>query len=113
MSVSVARRGGMIRAGIIGLTVLTALIHFSLLFPDPVFIMNGLGYLSLLGALYLPIPWLAPWRRQIRWAFIGYTALTIVIWLAIGSRTPIAYVDKAAELLLIALLVLEGRQEGS
>ena len=82
----------------------------SLLFPDPVFIMNGLGFLTLLGALYLPIPQLSRWRRQIRWLLIGYTALTIVLWLAFGSRIPIAYVSKTAEVLLIVCLLIENRR---
>lgn len=110
MTVSSRAAGGTIRAGIIALTLATALIHISLLFPDPVFIMNGLGYLGLLGGLYLPLPQLARWRGLIRWGLIGFTALTIVLWLAFGSRIPIAYVDKAIELALIALLLIEARR---
>jgi hypothetical protein len=64
----------------------------------------------LLGALYLPIPQLAAWRRQIRWLMIGYTALTIGLWVAFGSRIPIAYVCKVDELLLIACLLIEDRR---
>lgn len=100
----------LIRAGIIVLTVATALTHISLLFPDPVFIMNGLGYLGLLGALYLPIPMLAPYRRQIRWLLIGYTLLTIGLWLVFGERSWIGYVNKLSEVVLIALLLLEQRR---
>ena len=110
MNVSLAARGSLLRSCIIALTIVTALIHISLLFPDPVFIMNGLGYLGLLGALYLPIPQLAPWRRQIRWLLIGYTLLTIALWLAFGSRIPIAYISKVDELLLVACLLLENRR---
>ncbi|MEJ7631651.1 MAG: hypothetical protein WKF28_04040 [Rubrobacteraceae bacterium] len=40
-----------LRAGIILLTGATALIHLQLNFPDPVFMLNGLGYLGLLAAL--------------------------------------------------------------
>lgn len=101
---------GLIRAGIIVLTVATALTHISLLFPDPVFILNGLGYLVLLGALYLPIPLLVPYRRQIRWLLIGYTLLTILLWLAFGSRILIGYLNKLNEIVLIALLWLEQRR---
>ena len=100
----------LIRAGIIVLTVTTALTHISLLFPDPVFILNGLGYLALLGALYLPIPLLVPYRRQIRWLLIGYTLLTIGLWLAFGSRILIGYLNKLNEVVLIALLLLEQRR---
>lgn len=100
----------LIRAGIIVLTVATALTHISLLFPDPVFILNGLGYLGLLGALYLPIPMLVPYRRQIRWLLIGYTLLTIGLWLAFGSRILIGYLNKLNEVVLVALLLLEQRR---
>lgn len=98
---------GVLQVGIVALTLGTALTHISLLFPDVVFILNGLGYLALLGALYLPLPQLAPYRSFARWALIGYTALTIGLWLAIGSRTTLGYLNKANEALLITLLLLE------
>jgi hypothetical protein len=94
---------------IIALTIATAAIHFTLVFPSTLFIMNGLGYLALLAALYLPIPGLPFNRDMVRWALIGYTAFTIVAWFLTGSRIPIAYVDKAIEAALIVLLVVKGR----
>jgi hypothetical protein len=84
----------------------------SLLFPDGMFILNGLGYLGLLGALYLPIPVLAGRRRMVRWALIGYTLLTIVLWVAFGLREPIGYLNKLNEVLLVAALIVEDRAEG-
>ena len=39
-----------IRIGVVLLTLTTAAVHLSLLFPDPAFILNGLGYLALLAA---------------------------------------------------------------
>jgi hypothetical protein len=100
----------MLRLAIIALTLATAGIHLSLNFPDPVFILNGLGYLGLLGALYLPVRRLRPHRHRVRVVFIGYTALTILLWVAIGARTGLAYADKLIEVALIALLVIEGRR---
>lgn len=82
----------------------------SLNFPDPVFILNGLGYLALLAALYLPIPQLVPYRHIVRWALVGYTALTVLLWLAIGLRTPLGYITTADEVVLILLLLLEARR---
>ena len=79
---------GPLQYAIIALTVTTALIHFTLVFPSPLFILNGLGYLVLLGALYLPIPQLADYRSLVRWALIAYTALTVILWVIMGSRTP-------------------------
>src|SRR5215207_8238504 len=99
-----------IRIGVAVLTLMVAVVHLSLLFPDPVFILNGLGYLTLLAALYLPITRLVPYRRAVRWALIGYAALTVVLWVAIGERTPLGYATTVDEVALVALLVLEGRR---
>jgi hypothetical protein len=99
-----------LRIGIIVLTLATAFIHLQLNFPDPVFILNGLGYLALLAALYLPVPQLARYRHVVRLVLIGYAALTIFLWVLVGARTPIGYIDKAMEVTLIALLLLQGRR---
>jgi hypothetical protein len=101
-----------LRVGIVLLTMATALIHLQLAFPDPAFILNGLGYLTLLTALYLPIPRVARYRGIVRWALIGYTALTIFLWTLLGARTPIGYIDKIIEILLILLLLVEARRQG-
>jgi hypothetical protein len=99
-----------IRIGIVLLTLATALVHLQLNFPDPVFILNGLGYLALLAALVLPVPQVARHRNAVRWSLIGYTALTIFLWILFGARTPIGYTDKAMEVVLISLLLLEARR---
>ena len=99
-----------IRAAVVVLTMIAAAAHISLLFPDPVFILNGLGYLTLLAALYLPIPRLAPYRRVVRLTLIGYATLTILLWVAIGERTPLGYSTTADEVALVVLLILEGRR---
>ncbi|MCA1688223.1 MAG: hypothetical protein LC714_06465 [Actinobacteria bacterium] len=99
-----------LRAGIIALILSTAFIHLQLAFPDPVFILNGLGYLALLAALYVPIPQVARYRNVVRWVLIGYAALTIFLWVLVGARTPIGYIDKAIEIALISLLLLEARR---
>jgi hypothetical protein len=103
-------RIGPLQIGIILLTTATALMHFVLIFPDVLFILNAVGYMALLAALYLPIAPLARFRPIIRWLLIGYTALTLAIWLAIGQRDLYAYIDKTIEVVLIVLLWLESRQ---
>jgi membrane-bound ClpP family serine protease len=99
-----------LRVGIVLLTLATALIHLQLAFPDPAFILNGLGYLTLLAALYMPVQRLARYRNVVRWVLIGFTALTILLWILLGARTPIGYADKAIEDVLILLLLLEARR---
>jgi hypothetical protein len=80
-----------IRIGVVVLTLMAAIVHLSLLFPDPVFILNGIGYLTLLAALYLPVPRLVLHRRVVRWALVGYATLTILAWVAMGERTLLGY----------------------
>ena len=99
-----------IRSGVILLTFFAATVHISLLFPDPVFILNGLGYLTLLVALYLPISRLMSHRRVVRWALIGYATLTILLWVVIGERTLLGYTTTAGEVALVGLVVLEGKR---
>src|ERR671911_486722 len=99
-----------IRIGVVVLTLIAAIVHISLLFPDPVFILNGLGYLTLLAALYLPISRLVPHRRLVRWTLIGYATLTILLWLVMGERTLLGYTTTACEVALVGLVVLEGRR---
>ena len=47
---------GALQAGIVLLTLATAIIHLTLLFPDTLFILNGLGYLVLLALVFSTHP---------------------------------------------------------
>ena len=93
--------------GVVVLTLMAAIVHLSRLFPDPVFVLNALGYLTLLAALYLPVPRLVPHRRVVRWALVGYATLTILAWVAIGERTLLGYSTTAGEVALVILLLME------
>jgi hypothetical protein len=77
--------------GIIILVLFTAVLHLAAalnrtLFPDgpdPLFLLNGLGYLGLLGAYFLPIKFFQD-RHKLVWnVLFGYAILTIVAWLVI------------------------------
>ena len=103
--------------GIIISTLATALLHLSLfprLGPDPI-ALNGLGYLALLGAYFLPIPFLQQRHRLVWWIFLGYTILTLILWVVMGDKTfrldfsnaAIGYYAKAAELFLIGFLLAD------
>ena len=100
---------GLLQLIIILLTVATALIHIILAIPEGLvmFYLNGIGYLVLVTALYLPQ--LRRWRGLIRIAFIAYTMVTIIAWVFIGERTTIGYLDKLIEVALVVLLSVEAR----
>ena len=77
---------------IIILVLATAALHFAAAFdralfpdgtPDPLFTLNGLGYLGLLGAFYLPIPFFQQRHKLVWQVLFGYVILTIVAWLVI------------------------------
>ena len=77
--------------GIIILTLITALLHLAAaldkqLFPegpDPLFLLNGLGYLGLLGAYFLPISFFQERHELVRRVYMGYAILTIIAWIFI------------------------------
>lgn len=90
--------------------IATAVLHISL-FPDIMFTLNGLGYLGLLGAYFLPISFFQERHKLVWWVLVGYTALTIVLWVVMGDKTFVAgtssatgYYAKAAEVILIGSL---------
>jgi len=108
------------RWAIILVTVVTAAIHISFFFPNPsgewIFLLNGLGYLGLLGLLYLPIGLPPALHRLVRPAFIGYALLTIALYVFFSLQMnnwslwqgPIV---KILEIVLIALLWSESRDQ--
>jgi hypothetical protein len=93
-----------LRGSIVGLTLATAAIHLSL--GGTLFLMSALGYTVLATAMVLPGPF-ARGRWLIRYALIGFTAATIGGWLMFGARFDLAYFDKALEVALIGLLLIE------
>ena len=99
--------------GIILCTLATAFLHLSL-YPkigfDPIF-LNGFGYLALLGAYFLPIPFFQQQHKWVWWGLAGYTLLTIILWVILGDKhfvagtsSAIGYYAKTAEVILLAFL---------
>lgn len=90
---------------VIVLTVLTGVIHLALL--NPLMILNGLGYLALLAALYF-LPQTAAQRPTIRYVLMGYTAVTIVGYFVLQGgaafSNPIGLADKVIEVGLLVSL---------
>ena len=96
--------------GIILSNLATAFLHLSL-FPDIGFSLNGLGYIGLLGAYFLPIPFFQQRHKLVWWVLVGYTLLTIVLWIIMGNKqfvagtsSAIGYYAKAAEVILLGFL---------
>ena len=75
------------------------------------FYLDGLGYIVLTAALYHPR--LARFRRLARWALIALTAATIIAYFALihGQYDAMGIGDKLVEVVLIVLLVVEGRRD--
>jgi len=120
-----------LRLGIIVLTALTAVVHLVLAFgtfwvrfqgPAPahsspegllmiavLFLLNCVGYLVLVIALYMRR--LQRFQRLTRWLLIGYTALTMVLGYLIVSSPDLFFESvNLIEALLIALLLIDGWQ---
>lgn len=95
----------MLRLGIVALTLATAYIHFTL--GSAMFLANALGFVVLAGAMAAPVAIAERHRWLIRAALAAFTVATIVGWLVFGARFWLAYVDKAIEIALIALLLVE------
>jgi hypothetical protein len=112
--------------GIIALALFTAVLHLAAaldkqLFPegpDPLFLLNGLGYLGLLGAYFLPISFFQQRHELVRRGFMLYAVITILAWVwiwviqyvIIGGENFFAHdslygvPSKIAEVILIMLL---------
>ncbi len=102
--------------GIILFTLATAFLHLSLFSQmglDPI-VLNGLGYLALLGAYFLPIPFFQERRNLVWWALMGYTVLTFILWVILGDKNFVVgtssatgYYAKTAELFLMGFLLAD------
>jgi hypothetical protein len=99
---------------LIVLTVITAIIHFQRAIEDPdiriLFILNGLGYFALLAAFYMPM--FQKQHKLIRWTFIGYTVVTILlyfVWVAMSGEwtIPLGPIAKIVELAMIFIILRE------
>ena len=99
----------MLLVAMVALTLATAWIHSTL--GGLLFTLNALGYvalaIALVGAFLIPITIVQQLRWLPRVALVGYAAATIVGWLIMGPRYDMAYLAKAIEVALIALLIVD------
>jgi hypothetical protein len=102
---SASPMGVVVRAEIVVLTIATGWIHLTL--GGLLFTLNGLGYLVAAVAMIAPLALAIRFRWLVRLGLIGYALAAIVGWYLMGPRYDIAYVAKAIEVGLIALLLVE------
>lgn len=91
------------------LTLVAAIVHLSLNFImgqfDVMFTLNGLGYLGLLAALYLDLPFAREHRRWVRLGLMGFIAATLISWIILGDKGWwLGLVTATLELILLFLL---------
>jgi hypothetical protein len=101
--------GAVLTAAIVGLTLATGYIHFTL--GGVLFTLNALGYAGLaamfaVGAM-APMPIIEKFSWFPRVALIGYAATTIVGYLVMGPYFTLGWIAKGIEVTLIALVVVD------
>jgi hypothetical protein len=101
-----------IRAAIVALTLATGYIHFTL--GGLLFTLNATGYAVAAIAVVIPLALAVRFRWIVRIGLMGYAATAIVAWAIMGPYFTTAYIAKAIEVALIALLALDfARHDGN
>ena len=89
----------MSRILIILLTLAAAAVHFKFFVEDPsgglIYGLDGIGYLGLLGLVYLPFPFLENLHRLARWLLASFAAITIVGYIVYGALRNQAWVGRS------------------
>jgi hypothetical protein len=101
-----------IRIAIVGLTLGTAYIHSTL--GGLLFTLNALGYVVAAVAIVIPLGLAVRFRWFVRVGLVGYAAVAIAAWAVQGPYYQTAYIAKAIEIGLIALLAIDfARMDGN
>ena len=101
-----------LRLAIVGLTLSTAYIHSTL--GGLLFTLNAVGYVTAAVALVIPLAIAVRFRWFVRLGLIGYAATTIIAWAIQGPYFQTAYIAKAIEVALIALVAIDfARMDGN
>ena len=94
--------------------VVTGMIHLALganFWANPgdaMFLLNGAGFLGLAALYLLPLMVIRPDHETIRWVLVGYSALTIVLWVVMnGKLEGVGIAAKLAEIVIIAVMLLD------
>jgi hypothetical protein len=94
-----------LRMATVALTLATAYIHSTL--GSVLFTLNALGYAVGAGALVAPIAIAVRYRWLLRIGLAGYAAASIAAWVIQPTFYSTAYLAKAIELALIAVLAID------
>ena len=94
-----------LRLAIVALALGTGYIHSTL--GGVLFTLNALGYLTAAVAMVIPLGISIRFRWFVRLGLIGYAATTIIAWAIQGPYFMTAYIAKAIEVALIALVVID------
>jgi hypothetical protein len=101
--------GALLTAAIVGLTLATGYIHFTL--GGVLFTLNALGYAGLAAMIVIgaiaPLPIVEKFSWFPRVALIGYAAMTIAGYLVMGPYFTLGWIAKGIEVALIALVVVD------
>ena len=101
--------GIVLTAAIVALTLATAYIHSTL--GGLLFTLNALGYVALAAAVIVTAAVTVPLVIRFRWlprvALFAFALATILGWMVMGPRYDMAYLAKAIEVALLALLVVD------
>ena len=109
MSTTTRAGGFALTAGIVELTLTTALIHASL--GGLLFTLNAAGYLALAAALVAAATIPHPLVRRFGWmpriALAAYTVVTIVGYVVMGPYFVLGWVTKAIEVAIVTLVAAD------
>ncbi len=101
-----------VRVAIVGLALATGYIHSTL--GGLLFTLNAIGYVVAAAAMVVPLALAVRFRWVVRLGLIGYAATTIVGWAIQGPYFETAYIAKAIEVALIAMVAIDfARHDGS
>ena len=101
-----------LRVAIVALTLATAYIHLTL--GGLLFTLNAVGYAAGAVAMVAPLAIAVRYRWLVRIGLAGYAVVTIAGWVIDPVFYSTAYLAKAIEVALIALLALDfARRDGN
>jgi hypothetical protein len=102
----------LLRLAIVALTLATSYIHLTL--GGLLFTLNAIGYAVGAAAIVAPLAIAVRYRWLVRIGLAGYAATTFAAWVIDPIFYPTAYLAKAIELALIALLAVDfARRDGN